>query len=112
RMAYVVVRQDKWCVVTDGKEGKPYRGLGNNIEFSDDEQHVLYRADTTKGQVIVVDGVEQEPRRVIEENSYGFSPDGQHVAFSALDSRDAEYVVVDNKKGKIYQGVNKPAFSP
>jgi len=112
RMAYVVVRQDKWYVVTDGKEGKPYRGLGNNIEFSDDEQHVLYRADTTEGQVIVVDGIETRPRRVIEENSYRFSPDGQHVAFAALDSRDAEYVVVDNKRGKTYEGVNKPAFSP
>ncbi len=112
RMAYVVVRQDKWYVVTDGKEGKGYRGLGNNIEFSDDEKHVLYQADTADGQVIVVDGVEMEQRPVIEENSYGFSPDGQHVAFAALDHRDAEYVVVDNKQGKTYQGVNKPAFSP
>src|SRR5262245_62029260 len=112
RMAYTLVRQDKWYVVTDGQESKPYRGLGNNIEFSDDEKHVLYQADTPEGQVIVVDGVEMQPRPIIEENSYGFSPDGQRVAYAASDYRDAEYVVVDNKRGKTYQGVGKPAFSP
>jgi len=111
-MAYMLVRQDKWYVVTDGQEGKPYSGLGNNIEFSDDEKHVLYQADKPEGQLIVVDGVATQPRPIIEENSYGFSPDGQHVAYAASDYRDAEYVVVDNKKGKTYQGVGKPVFSP
>jgi Tol biopolymer transport system component len=112
RMAYVVVRKDQWRVVTDGKEGKPYRGLGNNIEFSDDEKHVLYRADTPEGQMIVVDGVEPQPRPVIEENSYGFSPDGRRVAYIARESRDEQYVVVDNKNGKTYEDVGKPTFSP
>lgn len=112
RIAFVIVRDEKWLVVVDGKEGKPYSGLGNNIEFSDDEEHVLYRADTPQGQVIVVDGVEMEPRPVIEENSYGFSPDGKRVAFIAWDNRDTQYVVVDHKKGKTYEDVGKPAFSP
>lgn len=112
RMAYVLAHKDQWQVVTDGKAGKPYRGLGNNIEFSDDEKHVLYRADTPAGQIIVVDGVETEPRPVIEENSYGFSPDGRRVAYIARDSRDAQYVVVDNKKGKTYEDVGNPTFSP
>ena len=112
RMTYVLARKDQWWVVTDAKEGKPYRGLGNNIEFSDDEKHVLYRATTPKGQMIVVDGVETEPRPVIEENSYGFSPDGRRVAYIGWEFRDEQYVVVDNKKGKTYEDVNKPIFSP
>jgi Tol biopolymer transport system component len=112
RMVYMVARGDQWLVVADGKQGKSYSGLGNNIEFSYDEKHILYRANTPVGQMIVVDGVETEPRPVIEENSYGFSPDGQHVAYIGWDSRDEQYVVVDNKKGKIYEDVNKPVFSP
>jgi Tol biopolymer transport system component len=112
RMVYTVARGEQWLVVTDGKQGKPYSGLGNNIEFSEDEKRVLYRANTPTGQMIVVDSVETEPRPVIEENSYGFSPDGQHVAYIGWDSRDEQYVVVDNKKGKIYEDVNKPIFSP
>ncbi|MEP6920353.1 MAG: hypothetical protein ABI967_04445 [bacterium] len=112
KMTYVLVRNDQWRVVTDGKEGKPYRGIGNNIEFSDDEKHVLYRADTLEGQMIVVDGVETQGRPIIEENSYGFSPDGRHVAYIAWNSRDKQYVVVDNKNGKIYEDVGKPVFSP
>jgi Tol biopolymer transport system component len=112
RMTFVLARKDQWLVVTDGKEGKPYSGLGNNIEFSEDEKHVLYRADTPEGQTIVVDGVESPPRRIIEENSYGFSPDGRRVAYIASESPDAQYVVVDNQKGRIYEHVGKPIFSP
>jgi Tol biopolymer transport system component len=112
RMAYVVVRQDMWQVVIDGKEGKAYRGMGNNIEFSEDEKHVLYRADVDDGQTIVVDGIEMKPRPFIEENSYGFSPDGLRIAFVAGESRDIRYAVVDNQIGKAYQHVGKPAFSP
>lgn len=112
RVAYTLARGDRWAVVVDGKEGKSYSGLGNNIVFSDDEKHVLYQADTPKGQVIVVDGVETEPVPIVEENSYGFSPDGRHVAYLGADNRDAEYVVVDNKRGKTYEGVNPPTFSP
>jgi Tol biopolymer transport system component len=112
RMVYTVARQDQWLVVTNGKQGKSYNGLGNNIEFSDDEKHVLYRANTPAGQLIVVDEVETEPRPVIEENSYGFSPNGQRVAYIGWDYRDEQYVVVDNKKGQLYEDVNKPVFSP
>jgi Tol biopolymer transport system component len=112
RLVYMVARGEEWRVVTDGKEGKPYRGFGNNIEFSADEQHVLYRANAPQGQLIVVDGVEMDPRPVIEENSYGFSPDGRRVAYIAWESRDEQYVVVDNKKGKTYEDVGKPVFSP
>jgi Tol biopolymer transport system component len=112
RMAYVVVRKDQWLVVIDGKAGKPYSGLGNNIEFSEDEKHVLYQADTPEGQMLVVDSVETEPRPVIEENSYGFSPDGRQVAYIASESRDQQYVVVDHKNGKTYKVVGKPTFSP
>ncbi len=112
RMAYVLARGDEWRVVTDGKEGKPYSGFGNNIEFSDDEKHVLYRANTPKGQMLIVDDVETEPRPVIEENSYGFSPDGRHVAYIAWEARDEQYVVMDNKNGKTYEDVSKQVFSP
>jgi len=93
--------------------GQALSQLGNNIEFSADEKHVLYRADTPGGQLIVVDGVENDPRPVIEENSYGFSPDGRHVAYIAWESRDEQFVVVDNKNGKTYEdvGIPTPAFT-
>ena len=112
RMVYTLAHENEFTVVIDGKKGKAYSGLGNNIEFSDDEQHVLYQADTPKGQVIVVDGVETEPVPIIEENSYLFSPDGQHVAFKGSLGRDSEFVVVDNQRGKTYSIVGTPAFSP
>jgi hypothetical protein len=108
---WLCARRNGWSL-TDGKEGKPYRGLGNNIEFSDDEKHVLYRADTPEGQMIVVDGV--GPNRVpSSRKTHTVSVrNGQRVAYIGRESRDAQFVVVTNKNGKTYEDVGKPAFSP
>ncbi|MEO8448453.1 MAG: hypothetical protein ABI647_01610 [Gemmatimonadota bacterium] len=88
RLAYAVLKNDGnvdwWSVKLDGVAGRPYRHIGNNLVFSGDGRHFLYRGGDSLDYV-VVDEVQGRGYGTIKENSYGFSKDGAHVAFVAGD---------------------------
>ncbi|MEP6832126.1 MAG: hypothetical protein ABJB74_01980 [Gemmatimonas sp.] len=92
RLAYVQMNNDAWAVVVDGVAGKSYRSIGNNLIFSDDESHFLYRGRDSLDHV-VVDGVERVNARSIRGNSYALSSDGKHVAFVAQDGGRDRWVL-------------------
>jgi len=52
----------KWCVVIDGKEGKPYDGMViGTLVFSPDSKRVAYGVELGSKQFVVVD--EKEARQ-------------------------------------------------
>lgn len=111
RIAYVKKTGDTWSVVVDGVAGPPYRSIGNNLVFSRDGRHFLYRGGDSLDYV-VVDGVQSKGYGTIQENSYEFSRDGSHVAFVAHEGRQALWVL-DGTEGVPYEWVSSDAaFSP
>ncbi len=60
RVAYGAKVGDKVLVVVDGKEGKPYHGIGSLI-FSPDSKRVAYGAKVGDKWLVVVDGKEGKP---------------------------------------------------
>ena len=60
--AYTAARDDKWCAVVDGKEGKKYDILGGSlVTFGPDGRHFAYMAGAEGKQFLVVDSSESKP---------------------------------------------------
>lgn len=107
---YVIKRGEKWHVIINGKLGEAYDHLGNNIIFSHDKKHMIYRASKGMYDFIVLDGVEGKKRGAITENSYAFSPDG-NVAFVMLNDRGRWVVVGDIENGPYDYVLGEIRFS-
>ena len=108
RMAYAArVRTwlgEKWCVVIDGTEAKPYDGiLKDTLTFSPDSQRVAYAAQVGHKQFVVVHGTEEKPYDGIAGPPI-FSSDSQRVAYVARVG-DRWFMVVDGKETKPYDGI-------
>ena len=88
-------------MIVDGKEGKPYDGLGDLI-FSPDSQRVAYGAQLGDKVFVVVDG--KEGKQYDDAGRLIFSPDSQRVAYRA-GVGDKQFVVVDGKEGQPYDGI-------
>jgi WD40 repeat protein len=108
--AYVIKRGEKWLVVLNGKPGALYDQIGNNIIFSRDKKHVLYRASSGRDDFIVLDGVEGKRKGSITENSYEFSPDGK-VAYVMLNNHGRWVVVGDIENGPYDYVIGEVRFS-
>lgn len=108
--AYVIKRGEKWHVVLNGKLGPPYDQIGNNIIFSRDKKHMLYRASRGRYDFIVMDGVEGKERGSITENSYAFGPDGK-PAYVLLDGRGRWVVIGDIENGPYDYVLGEIKFS-
>ncbi len=91
-------------VVVDAVRGNeyPFPGVGK-IVFSSDGRRTAYWAKAQdEGFTMVLDGVEG---RIYDEiNDPLFSPDGDHVAYTAKD-KDGKFVVLDGKEGTRYRDV-------
>ena len=108
--AYVIKRGEKWHVMLNGKLGPPYDQIGNNIIFSGDKKHMLYRASRGRHDFIVLDGVEGKERGSITENSYAFGPDGK-PAYVMLDRRGRWVVIGEAENGPYDYVLGEMKFS-
>jgi Tol biopolymer transport system component len=136
RLAYLATASEKQLLVVDGDEGKPYAAIVDAeslqrspacssgpcwlafypqkpFTFSPDGKRVAYQAKVREKRVdsgelwaIVVDGKEQSSYEGI--GGLVFSPDSQHVAYVA-GTEPKQFVVVDGKEGKQYDGLVKGA---
>ncbi|MBI4488826.1 MAG: tetratricopeptide repeat protein, partial [Deltaproteobacteria bacterium] len=63
RVTYIVAVGDKWLVVVDGKEEKPYDEIWAEsfLFFSPDSRRIAYAARTDARWLVVVDGKEEKP---------------------------------------------------
>lgn len=109
--AYVVLDGETRRVVVDGVSGKSYSRVGNEVVFSADSKHFLYRATGAGGDFIVLDGQEGKYRGIIRENEYDFSPGGRPV-YLVDTGPGAIYVVVGQDLSGPYDRVmGTPRFS-
>lgn len=58
-LAYIAERNNKWCVVRDGVEGKPYYEIAV-VRFSPNSRHLAYQANTGVRRKLVIDGIEAD----------------------------------------------------
>lgn len=104
-------------VVVNDKEGRHYAGIGDDLEFSPDSQHLLYVAKLSEQKLAVV--IDDVQGKIYDAWNIGypvFSPDSRRVAYvvsTRLDKGD-KFVVLDGNEEKRYQGMslNYPVFSP
>lgn len=108
--AYVIKRGEKWHVMLNGKLGPPYDQIGNNIIFSRDKKHMLFRGSRGRYDFIVLDGVEGKERGSIIENSYAFGPDGK-PAYVMLDGRGRWVIIGDIENGPYDYVLGEMEFS-
>ncbi|MHC4260240.1 MAG: hypothetical protein ACYSTF_07525 [Planctomycetota bacterium] len=106
RLASVASRGDKRLVVVDGSEGREYDSIAAGPLFSPDSKHVTYTARRNGKGVFVRDGVESP------EFGSVLSPDGKRMAYHTGGSGSKQRVVLDGKRGKLYEMVAGLKFSP
>lgn len=122
-VAYVAFQGDKYFIVKNGEEGRPYeakweirdasqRGLslfGQKLAlftpiFSPDGKKLAYIGARNGKEFIVIDSQEGKPYDSINIGSV-FSPDGCTVVYVATDDNKS-FMVVNNKEGERYDHVD------
>jgi Tol biopolymer transport system component len=111
RYAYVALNGETRRVVVDGVQGPEYARVGNEIFFSSDSKHVMYRATGQGGDFIVLDGVEGKYRGNIRENEYDFTPDGKPVYLVERDPGEIYCIVGQDVRGPYDRVIGMPRFS-
>lgn len=121
RLTYAARAGNKWMIVVDGAEGKPYDQVALPA-FSPDGQRLAYVARIQGRWVMVVDGREERAYENVFEPV--FSPDGKRLAYSVVvDGKWRAYlgyatiagragVVVDGKELEGHEYADSPHFSP
>ena len=108
-IAYTAVKNGKEFIVFDGKPGPKYDSI-DDICFSPDGKRFAYiatryDANSDPHKVVVVDGKESPKHQEIMEASLVFSKDSKHLTYTASDSEEHYFVVLDGKPGKIYDEI-------
>ncbi len=119
RIAFAIPQGDAYVVVVDGVIEGPYQAVGvaggGMPLFSPDSQHLAYEVEARlqqgTGFFWIMDGKAEGPYDTMNASSYTFSPDGQHVAYSA-GRGERQFMVVDGKSQSEYDQVEYPIFSP
>jgi hypothetical protein len=112
RYAYEAKKEDKYCAVVDGIEGKYYESLGWSMKFSPDSKKLAYSARTGNLWYAVVDGVEsQQSFENLHLMFFYFSPDSKRTALDVW-SGDFSWLVIDGVEGEKYDKVHNVVFSP
>jgi hypothetical protein len=103
---------NKNMVVIDGKQEEKYDDIdGESLCFSPDSKRVAYMAfKIGQGFYAVVDGKVESLFPSRDYNQIIFSQDSKHVAFLVRDEH--EYIVLDGKKEKEYNGISRLTFEP
>ena len=109
--AYIGQRGDKWMAVLDGVIGSAYEAIVSPI-FSYDSSHFAFIAQKKKNhQCVVVDGTEGESFEVVNQLSLHYSADSKRYVYVGIKDKKMA-VVVDGKKGGMYDDISIPIFSP
>lgn len=109
RFAYAAETDEGWVVITDGEHSRSWTGIGE-VLFGP-KQQLVYVASDLDGWYVVVDGVPSVSFEAVMRGSLTFSPDGNHLAFVVAEGNQFR-VVIDGKKGFLYETIASLRFSP
>ena len=110
RIAYVVKKENRFLVVTDGKPGPEYSSIGKDTPvFSPDGERIAYTVKDGSSWYTVVDDKKGAGFDAVSKPL--FSVDSSRVAFIGQ-KNEKQAVVVDGKKGKYYDGIAQKLNSP
>lgn len=111
RLGYVASRGAGGFTVIDGAEGKVYAAI-NGFIFSPDGRRTAFQAQTQDLlTMVVVDGKEHKGYKGGNSSPIVFSPDSQHVAYTASDG-DNNILSLDGVEQKNYPVVLFLTFGP
>jgi ATP-dependent RNA helicase DHX57 len=111
RLAYPARRKDgSWVVVVDGKEGRPWDGIGELV-FSPDGREVVYLARRERTWHVVRSGRSIATAEAVFRGTLRFSPGGRRLAWVASEGLQAR-VVLDGAEGPEHDAVADLTFSP
>lgn len=105
RVAYVAMLENKVFVVVDGEEKKQYDSLGTNRGIGS----VRMYGPGGNSDSLVSYAAGGPIRK--DEGTLTFSTDSKRVAYVAMVQAGAS-LVVDEKEGRLYNGIGEPIFSP
>jgi hypothetical protein len=95
----------------DGKRGRAYDlVVDGSLSFTPDSQNVIYRAERNGKRLLVVGEEEVVPAEASDFGDPVFSQDGKHRA--DFISGHTSFWLIDNKRGREYEGVGALLFSP
>ena len=99
-LAYIALRDQKQCVIQDGRAGEPYEAFGaGSLLFSPDGRHLAYMALKGSKQIVVLDGQAVASYDGIGAGTLVFSADSKRFAYCAQKGRQT-VVVVDGREGR------------
>ncbi len=107
---YLMKKNRAWHVVVNGEKG-PAIARPDKVAFSDDCSHFAYSAQIGKDWVVIKDNI------VIAKNFkkiryIDFLSDNRSVIYVAVEKTGKQCVVVDDKKGPLYDSVGIPVENP
>ena len=103
RLAYAALKDNKWRVVVDGSEQKPFDTIAaGTLQFSADGANLVYAAQADTKWRIVFNGREEPPYDGIADVL--LSPNGKLIAYTAQVGH-TEMVVLNHRPQRIYDRV-------
>jgi hypothetical protein len=114
-VAYRAHDEGKWWVVRDGVPGRKYDDV-SSMMFSPNGEHLAYVARTGSNSCVVLDELQGDPFSSIPELTkqywpFVFSENSQHLAYIGSSDGRNYCVVVDGKRGPMFDEVLHHSFS-
>ncbi len=95
RFAFTAVKGGKQLVVLDGKEGKPYEYIPDQLIFSPDSKSLAYHATTQKSTISYVVLQDKEIGPYDNAGDIAFSTDSKEIVFKALKKNKSSQVYTE-----------------
>ena len=100
---------NKWYVVANGVQGKPYDNIWGSVKFSPNGEKMGYIAEAGGKYTVVIDGNEGSFYDKI--TTLRLSEDGASVAYIAKKG-DKELIVINGKEEPLHEKIWFHSFSP
>ena len=111
-LTYIAKRDDKEFIVKDGVEWEKYDEVKSMLTYSPDGKSFAYLASKDYKDILIKDGVEIGTYDSYWIRGMLYSTDSKEFIYIAKDNDGKEHIIREWKKGKWYESISFPLFSP